>query len=249
MMWQVFLRDRDFSADVGSRACRWTAKPVESCIGPGGTVQLVLQATALPRPRARPFAFRRPVVFVRGGFRSFSVLVCQEMDAGPQLMNYSLLYLLSLSVSLSGCAATEYLSRSIPAGTIADVHLYSRNEEAVSNVIDRALANCPDETELAETACVKEALSASPMSTRALATSITGCTVGSVCTYDHTTRRHLGLIPMYATVVKKDWRVAIDFRQAGTGVASIPVRVVDRNAFVVPPVAVHPAQIIVAPPR
>lgn len=138
-------------------------------------------------------------------------------------------------VCLSGCAATEYISRKVPSSPMAEVHLYSRNDEATSNLIDRALANCPDGTEAAATACVREALATSTMSTHALASSIPGCAVGSVCTYEHTTRRRLGLIPMYATVVKKDWVVTLDLRQARTGLALLPVTVRDRNVFVVAP--------------
>lgn len=138
---------------------------------------------------------------------------------------------------LSGCAATEIMSRNLPSGVAESVHIYSRNEEPASNLIDRALAGCPDETEEAETACVKDALSTATVSVGALASSIPGCSVGSICSYDHTTRRSLGLIPMYATVVKKDWRVTVDLRQGTTGAALPPVTVRDRNVFVVVPKA------------
>jgi hypothetical protein len=155
-------------------------------------------------------------------------------------MKYSVFCAIALTFLLSGCAATEILSRHMPSDAAQSIHIYSRNEETSVNLIDLALANCADGTEQAETACIREALSRASLSTRALVSLIPGCSLGAICTYDHTTRRRLGLLPMYSSVVKKDWRVTIDLRRDVALPALPPIVVTDRNVFVVPPSRVTP---------
>ncbi|MGI3903915.1 MAG: hypothetical protein ACRYGP_28920 [Janthinobacterium lividum] len=150
-------------------------------------------------------------------------------------MKYSFLHASALTFLLSGCAATELLSRSLPSDTAQTLRVYSRNEETSANLIDKAMANCPDGTQQAETACVREAISSASLSPHALATLIPGCSAGSICTYDHTTQRRLGFIPMYATMHRTDWRVTIDLRRNTAFGALPPILVTDRNVFVVPP--------------
>lgn len=117
---------------------------------------------------------------------------------------------------------------------MADVHVFSRDEGRTSNLIDTALATCFEQTEKAETFCVKDALARSNISLRALMAMMPECRIGSVCTHDHTTRRRLGLLASYATLVVKDWRVSFDLRRPAADVALVPVVVTDRNIFIVP---------------
>ena len=149
-------------------------------------------------------------------------------------MRLSLSLLGALSLLTSGCAVTEVVSRTVPADVMADVHLYSRNDDRTSNLIDAALATCFEQTESSETLCVKDALSRSAIDLRALMAIMPQCNIGAICHYDHTTRRRLGLFASYATLVVKDWRVSFDLRSAVPDVALIPVGVTDRNIFTVP---------------
>lgn len=150
-------------------------------------------------------------------------------------MKSSLSLICALPLLTSGCAIPAILDRTMPADTMDGVHLYSHDEARASNLIDKALAACPEQTETFETRCVKEALSRATMGLRAMVAMIPECRLGSICTYDHRTRRRLGFFSAYATVVVKDWRVSFDLRNAPTDVASIPVTVTDRNVFIVPP--------------
>ncbi len=152
-------------------------------------------------------------------------------------MKSSLSSIVALSLLTSGCAVSEAFNRHAPTDVAADVQIYTHDEDRASNLIDRALATCFEQTERSETVCVGEALSRSAIGPRALAAMIPQCRLGSVCTYDHTTRRRLGLFANYATLVVKDWRVSFDLRTAPSSVAAIPVTVTDRNVFVVPPAA------------
>ena len=153
-------------------------------------------------------------------------------------MKSSLLSIGALALLTSGCAVSEALNRHASSGVMADVHVYTHDEDRASNLIDRALATCFEQTERSETVCVGEALSRSAIGPRALAAMIPQCRLGSICTYDHTTRRRLGLFANYATVVVKDWRVSFDLRNPASGAgAAVPVTVTDRNVFVVPPAA------------
>ena len=152
-------------------------------------------------------------------------------------MKSSLLSISALALLTSGCAVSEALNRHASSGVMADVHVYTHDEDRASNLIDRALATCFEQTERSETICVGEALSRSAIGPRALAAMIPQCRLGSICTYDHTTRRRLGLFANYATVVVKDWRVSFDLRTPASDVAAVPVTVTDRNVFVVPPAA------------
>ena len=152
-------------------------------------------------------------------------------------MKSSLLSISALALLTSGCAVSEALNRHASSGVMADVHVYTHDEDRASNLIDRALATCFEQTERSETVCVGEALSRSAIGPRALAAMIPQCRLGSICTYDHTTRRRLGLFANYATVVVKDWRVSFDLRTPASDVAAVPVTVTDRNVFVVPPAA------------
>ena len=152
-------------------------------------------------------------------------------------MKSSLLSIGALALLTSGCAISEALNRHASSGVMADVHVYTHDEGRESNLIDRALATCFEQTERSETVCVGEALSRSAIGPRALAAMIPQCRLGSICTYDHTTRRRLGLFANYATVVVKDWRVSFDLRNPVSDIAAVPVTVTDRNVFVVPPAA------------
>ncbi len=152
-------------------------------------------------------------------------------------MKSSLLSIGALSLLTSGCAVSEALNRHASSDVMADVHIYTHEEDRASNPIDRALATCFEQTERSETVCVGEALSRSAIGPRALAAMIPQCRLGSICTYDHTTRRRLGLFASYATVVVKDWRVSFDLRDPASSVAAVPVTVTDRNVFVVLPAA------------
>ncbi len=149
-------------------------------------------------------------------------------------MRLSLLLSFILSLLVSGCAVTEIVNRTVPPDMMADVHVFSRNDDRTANLIDTALATCFEQTQEAETHCVEDALARSTLSLRDLAAMMPPCRVGTVCTYDHTTRRRLGLLASYATLVVKDWRVSFDLRSPVASVALVPVTVTDRNVFVVP---------------
>lgn len=155
-------------------------------------------------------------------------------------MKHSFWFLCALILSTSGCAVPGILDRTMPADVMDDVHVFTRNDGRVSNPIDRALATCHEQTEASETLCVTEALSRSTLGLHALVSLIPGCRLGSICFYDHTTRRRLGLIPSYATLVVKHWRVSFDLRRAVTEVVQVPIKVTDRDVFVVPPKADKP---------
>ena len=149
-------------------------------------------------------------------------------------MNPSFLWVCVLSLLTSACAIPEVLDRTMPPGAMADVHLYTRDEDGSANLIDKALATCFEQTERSETRCVKEALSRSGISLRALMAMMPQCSIGAICHYDHTTRRRLGLFASYATLVVKDWRVSFDLRTMAPDVGLVPVQVTDRNIFIVP---------------
>lgn len=155
--------------------------------------------------------------------------------ARPALARPALLPVLWAAATLSGCA----LPVQAEMDQASDIARYATRYDHVvgteANLLDRALAECPDKTAKAETACLRERLAAAATTSRALAAMIPNCRAGTVCRYDATTKNRRGFIAATATDFVRHWRVEVDLRRPAAGIAQIPVTVVDRDDFETPP--------------
>jgi hypothetical protein len=108
---------------------------------------------------------------------------------------------------------------------------YDHVVDARANLIDRALADCPEKTVKAETACLRQGIDAAKPAVKVLMALVPGCRAGQVCHYDHTTRDRLGFVRASATDYVKRWRVDLDFTHPAPAAAQVPVTVIDREDF------------------
>lgn len=135
------------------------------------------------------------------------------------------------AATFGGCSAWPEIS----AKRAGDVARYatslSHNVSSDRNLIDRALSECPDGTQKSETICVQAALSKANISSEALVSMIPNCKIGLKCTYEHTTRRKIGLVEATATLITKRWQIEFDFRKPRKDVSQVPLTVVDQDNF------------------
>ena len=140
-----------------------------------------------------------------------------------------------LGVLASGCA----LQVQGGMDRAADVARYATSYDHVVgprvNLLDRALADCPEKTVKAETACVRQGIDAAHPSVKDLIALVPNCRSGQVCHYDHTTRDRLGFVQANATDYVKRWRIDLDLRHPAVAAAGVPVTVIDREDFDAPP--------------
>ncbi len=108
---------------------------------------------------------------------------------------------------------------------------YDHVVDARANLLDRALADCPEKTLKAETACVRQGVDAARPAVKALMALVPNCRAGQVCHYDHTTRDRLGFVRASATDYVKRWRVDLDFTRPAAEAAQVPITVIDREDF------------------
>ena len=135
---------------------------------------------------------------------------------------------------LSGCALPVQAEMDQAADVARFATRYDHVAGSEANLLDRALAECPDKTAKAETACVRDSLAAAAATPRALAALLPDCRAGTVCRYDATTRNRRGFVSATATDFVRHWRVEVDLRRAAAAVAQVPVTVTDRDDFETP---------------
>ena len=141
---------------------------------------------------------------------------------------------LCAGAALSGCALPVQAEMDQAADIARFATRYDHVVGSEATILDRALAECPDKTVGAETACLRERLSAAATTPRTLAALVPHCRVGTLCRYDATTRNRRGFVAATATDFVRHWRVEIDLRRPAASVATVPVRVVDRDDFETP---------------
>lgn len=131
---------------------------------------------------------------------------------------------LARSLSVAICTLTLALAACSPAFEVSrhlDVEL-----DHPKTVIERALAGCRSRDEGAETACVKHGIADAGLDASALARSIPGCRIGTVCRVDYTTEDRIGFVPAVASDLRLRWRVTVDLRKAVNTPGEIPTTVV-----------------------
>ena len=134
--------------------------------------------------------------------------------------------LLAISAAvLSGC------SGEIPG--LSDVRIpvphILRPEERIdrpSNVIERALSECPKRVEAAEADCVKKALIATGGTISDVVMTIGGCQRGRMCHYEYTTIDRVGYVQVTASNFVVRWRVDFDFTRPAPKIDLVPITVV-----------------------
>ena len=136
---------------------------------------------------------------------------------------------------LSGCALPVQAEMDQATDIARFATRYDHVAGSEATVLDRALAECPDKTAKAETACVRDGLAAAATTPRALAALVPKCRAGTVCRYDATTRNRRGFISATATDYVRHWRVEVDLRRPAATVVQVPITVTDRDDFETPP--------------
>ena len=134
------------------------------------------------------------------------------------------------AAALSGCALPIQAEVGQAAGIAAYATHYDHVVGMEANLLDLALAECPEKTLKAEADCVRRGVDAAP-STRGLVALVPNCRAGQVCHYDHATRDRLGFVQASATDFVKRWRVDLDFRRPAADAAHVPITVIDRDDF------------------
>ena len=129
---------------------------------------------------------------------------------------------------LLGLAGLTGCIESGVAGLTDHLPAYSKRVDKPLNVIERALADCKEKTEIQEIKCVKAGLADASVSMPSLVAMIPGCRLGRVCPYDYTTDDRLGYIEANAGEFIVHWRVSFDLRRAGVSVADVPITVTQR---------------------
>lgn len=137
----------------------------------------------------------------------------------------------AVAQAMAGCALSVQAEMDEASGLTRYATHFDHVVGAENNLLDRALAECPEKTLKAEEACVKEGIRAADPSPRSLVAMVPQCRAGLVCHYDHTTRDRLGFVQANATDYVKHWRVDLDFRKPAPDAAHVPVTVTDRDDF------------------
>ncbi len=136
-----------------------------------------------------------------------------------------------LGAVASGCALPVQSEMDQMSGVARYATSYDHVVDARANLLERTLADCPEKTVKAETACVRQGVDASSLSVPALMALVPQCRAGQVCHYDHTTRDRLGFVQANATDYVKRWRVDLDVRHPAATAAQVPITVIDRDDF------------------
>jgi hypothetical protein len=141
------------------------------------------------------------------------------------------LILCALPAVVSGCAfpLDAEMDRASRAAHYA-IH-FDHVTGPENNLLDRALAECPEKLLKAEQTCVRQAIDGSGLSPRALAALVPQCKAAQLCHYDHVTQNRIGPIEATSTNFKKHWRIDLDFRQPATDVSHVPATVIDLDDF------------------
>lgn len=155
------------------------------------------------------------------------------MDSAPAASGRRRLapVLVLVASALSACALPIQAEMDKAADVARYATRYDHRLDPQDNLLDRALAECSEKTPKAETACVRDRVAASGLSTRALIALVPQCRTGRVCHYDHTTRDRLGFVEANATDYVKRWRIDLDFRKPAADAARVPLTVTDRDDF------------------
>jgi hypothetical protein len=140
---------------------------------------------------------------------------------------------LCAGAALSGCALPVQAEMDQAADVARFATRYDHVVGSEATVVDRALAECPDKTARAETACLRERLGGAS-TPKALAALVPGCHIGNLCRYEATTRNRRGFVSATATDFVRHWRVEVDLRRPAASVAAVPVTVTDRDDFDTP---------------
>lgn len=138
-----------------------------------------------------------------------------------------LLLALLPALAAAGCSTLETLPlvADLPKVPVPEALRIEKPLDAPRTLIERALSDCDTRTEAGETACVKTALAAAPLTTAALAAMLPGCRVGQLCHLAYTTAEQIGYFKTTASHFVVHWRVDVDLRHPVSTTASIPVTV------------------------
>ncbi|RYC30150.1 hypothetical protein D3273_20415 [Lichenibacterium minor] len=147
------------------------------------------------------------------------------------LPRFSAGLVLCFGAATSGCALPVQGEMDRVSGVARYATSYDHVVGPRANLLDRALADCPEKTVKAETACVRQGVDAARPSSKSLVALVPGCRAGQVCHYDHTTRDRLGFVQASATEYVKRWRIDLDFRHPAPEAAQVPITVIDRDDF------------------